>query len=133
MRVEKTATGAAMMRALEQYAPEPLLSDPLAARFVTGWAGAVLRRGPLRRLFLRVLERIGPGMHGAVVCRTRVIDDECRAALAAGVEQVVILGAGMDTRAHRLPGMAAVPVHELDLPQVQRLKRAVVPAAGHVT
>ena len=80
----------------------------------------------LRWAFLRLLERSGPGFYGAVVCRTRAIDDECRRALAAGVARVVILGAGLDTRAYRLPAMRAARVWELDLPAVQEAKKAAL-------
>jgi O-methyltransferase involved in polyketide biosynthesis len=119
VRVEKTADGAAMMRALEQHAPRPLFDDPLAVRMLSGWPAAVVARRPLRWLFLRALERVGPGFYGAVICRTRAIDDACRSALATGISRVVIVGAGMDTRAYRMPEMAGAQVWEFDLPSTQ--------------
>ncbi|MEV6493945.1 SAM-dependent methyltransferase [Actinoplanes sp. NPDC051633] len=134
VRAEKTADGVALMRALEQHEPRPLFDDPLVTGMLSGWPAVVVAHRPLRRLFLSALERAGPGFYGAVVCRTRAIDDECRAALAAGVTRVVILGAGMDTRPYRLPEMAAARVWEFDLPGVQEVKKAAVRApAGHVT
>ncbi|XVV15346.1 class I SAM-dependent methyltransferase [Actinoplanes sp. CA-131856] len=123
-RVERTASGAGMMRALEAHARPPLFDDPLAGRFLSGWPAVVARHRVLRNAFLRLLEHFGPGFYGAVVCRTRVIDDACREALASGIEQVVILGAGMDTRPYRMAGMTQV--WELDLPAVQEAKKAVV-------
>jgi methyltransferase (TIGR00027 family) len=126
MRVEKTADGVALIRALEQHASPPLFDDPLAARMLSGWPAAVAGRRPLRRAFLRVLERVGPGFYGAVVCRTRAIDDACRTALAAGVSRVVIVGAGMDTRPYRMPEMAGARVWEFDLPSTQATKKATV-------
>lgn len=53
MRVEKTADGAAMMRALEQHAPRRLFDDPWSARLISGWPSAVVAVRPLRWLFLR--------------------------------------------------------------------------------
>jgi methyltransferase (TIGR00027 family) len=126
VRVEKTADGVAMMRALEQHAGRPLFDDPLAARMISGWPAAVVARRPLRWLFLRALERAGPGFYGAVVCRTRAIDDACRSALAAGIGRVVIVGAGMDTRPYRMPEMATAEVWEFDLPSTQAVKKATL-------
>jgi hypothetical protein len=122
--VERTAAGAGMMRALEGRARRPLFDDPIAERLMTGWTAVVVAHGPLRWAFLRAMDRAGPGFYGAVVCRTRVIDDVCRRALADGVAQVVLLGAGMDTRAYRMPEMRAARVWELDLPTGQEAKRA---------
>jgi methyltransferase (TIGR00027 family) len=127
--VERTASGAGLMRALEQHAPQPLFDDPLAGRFLTGWPAVLTRHRALRRAFLSLLERAGPGFYGAVVCRTRAIDDACREALASGLEQVVIVGAGMDTRPYRMPEMSAAAVWELDLPAVQQAKKAAVAQA----
>ncbi|WP_305784094.1 SAM-dependent methyltransferase [Symbioplanes lichenis] len=132
--MEDTATGAGLMRALERYASPPLVDDPLAERFLTGWPAVVARHRLLREGFLRTLERAGPGFYGAVVCRTRAIDDACREALDTGLAHVVILGAGMDTRAYR---MFSCDVWELDLPRVQEIKKAAVVRAlgalpGHV-
>lgn len=126
IEVERTAVGAGMMRALESHAPRPLFDDRLSARFLTGWVAVVVRRRALRWLFLRLLERAGPGFYGAVVCRTRAIDDACREALATGAEQVVVLGAGMDTRPYRLAELRTLRVWEVDLPGGQRAKKAAV-------
>jgi len=132
VRVEKTADGVALMRALEQHARPPLFEDPVAASLLSGWPAVVAAHRPLRWLFLRAMERAGPGFYGAVVGRTRAIDDECRRAASDGIAQVVIIGAGMDTRPYRLPELTRV--WEFDLPQVQRAKRAMLTApADHVT
>ena len=129
VRAEETADGVAMMRALEQHAPQPLFDDPLSARMLAGWPAVVVARRPLRWLFLRAMERFGPGLYGAVVCRTRVIDDACRAALATGIGRVVIVGAGMDTRPYRMPEMAASRVREFDLAATQAGKKAALTRA----
>ncbi|XVU28157.1 class I SAM-dependent methyltransferase [Actinoplanes sp. CA-054009] len=122
-QVERTASGAGMMRALEAHARPPLFDDPLAGSFLSGWPAVVTRNRALRHVFLRLLERFGPGFYGAVVCRTRAIDEAYREALATGISQVVILGAGMDTRPYRMP---SAHVWELDLPAVQEAKKAAV-------
>ncbi len=114
------------MRALEGHAGQPLFDDPLAERLLTGWPAVMVANRLLRWAFLRALDRAGPGFYGAVVCRTRVIDDACRVALADGLRQVVIIGAGMDTRPYRMPEMAEARVWELDLPAVQAEKKAAL-------
>src|SRR5687768_10258522 len=96
---------------------------------LSGWPAVVAARRPLRWLFLRALERVGPGFYGAVICRTRAIDDACRSALAAGTSRVVIVGAGMDTRPYRMPEMATARVWEFDLPAVQAGKKAILARA----
>jgi methyltransferase (TIGR00027 family) len=75
------------------------------------------------------IDRRWPGPRMSVVRRTAMID---AAVCAADAEQVVILGAGYDTRAHRLPELADVPVYEVDLPGTQARKRAVM-GDGRVT
>jgi methyltransferase (TIGR00027 family) len=49
---------------------------------------------------------------------------------AAEVDQIVVLGAGFDTRAFRLPGSARVRAFEVDMPVVQALKRELLARAG---
>lgn len=70
-----------------------------------------------------VLARLDMGTPGMLLCRTRFIDDALAAALFKGVEQVVSLGAGFDTRAYRIPGIEQARFFELDLPTAQSLKR----------
>lgn len=66
-----------------------------------------------------------------VAIRTRYFDDFAEGACrgANGATQLVILGAGMDTRAHRLAGLAGVVVYEVDVREVLELKEALLAAA----
>lgn len=64
-----------------------------------------------------------PAMELWVALRTRYIDDCVRAAIDSGIRQVVILGAGLDTRAARLAADRA-RLFEVDHPASQRDKRA---------
>jgi methyltransferase (TIGR00027 family) len=59
-------------------------------------------------------ERSAPGLWASVLCRKRYADDAVADALAAGIGQVVILGAGLDTRAYRLVAPAGAIAFELD-------------------
>jgi methyltransferase (TIGR00027 family) len=63
-------------------------------------------------------------MHAVV--RTRFFDDYLIAAVAAGCRQVVLLAAGLDTRAFRLSWPQWVRVFELDLPEVLAFKDTVL-------
>ena len=59
---------------------------------------------------------------GNLLCRTRYIDDVLRDALRMGLDQVVILGAGFDTRPYRIQGMESASVFEVDHPSTQARK-----------
>ena len=124
--VGRTAFGVGLMRALEQHVERPLFDDPLAEPMLSGWVGVVARHRVLRAAFVALMGRSGPGFYGCVVCRTRVIDDECRSAVADGIRNVVIVGAGMDTRPYRMAELRRVRVWELDLPEVQAAKKAAL-------
>ncbi|MEV6851923.1 SAM-dependent methyltransferase [Actinoplanes sp. NPDC051411] len=130
-RVRNTAFGAATFKAFEQYTPagQRLFDDPVGPRLLSGFPAAMVRHRLLRTASAALMNRIAPGLIGAMACRTRAIDDAVTDALAAGNRQMVILGAGLDTRAHRLPVLRQVPVWELDLDQLQRSKVAALSTA----
>jgi methyltransferase (TIGR00027 family) len=77
----------------------------------------------LRSAVLCLRERLMPGSLGAILCRTRYIDDVLKRSLEEGIEQLVILGAGFDSRAYRIAGMDKVQVFEVDLPGTRKLKQ----------
>jgi methyltransferase (TIGR00027 family) len=60
------------------------------------------------------------------VIRTRFFDDYLLDATAHGIRQVVLLAAGLDTRAYRLRWPPDVDVYELDLPEVMGFKGEVL-------
>ncbi len=91
-----TAQGIAFARALEYSKPaaERVCDDPLARKLISP---AFYLLG---RLTAGYGERKGPGVIGFLVARCRYIDDYLLECLAAGIEQLVILGAGLDSRAY---------------------------------
>ncbi|QWF84155.1 SAM-dependent methyltransferase [Amycolatopsis sp. CA-230715] len=122
----RTALGPMVIVAVEQYEDVSLLRDPVAARLLPSSGRAAVRaaRWPVvRRMLVGATERRIPGLWASMVCRKRFIDDAVEAARER-VEAVVILGAGFDTRAYRLPALANVPVFEVDLPANIERKRA---------
>jgi len=71
--------------------------------------------------FVKQTEAKVPGLWGGIMARKRYIDD---AVSEHSTAAVVNLGAGFDTRAYRLPALAAVPVWEVDQPGSIESKRA---------
>ncbi len=70
-------------------------------------------------------ERSGPGLWANLACRKRFIDEKLDESLA-DIDAVVVLGAGLDTRAYRLARRTDMPVFEVDLPVNIDRKKAVV-------
>lgn len=137
MAASRTAQYVAMYRALETHERRraPLFHDPYARRFLArGLALAVsASRSPVVRGALeRYADRRAPGARTSAIARTAYIDDVVRAAVARGVDQVVILGAGFDCRAHRMPELGGVAVFEVDRAETQAAKRARVPEGSPV-
>jgi methyltransferase (TIGR00027 family) len=127
----QTAEYVALFRAIETARPEDerLFSDPLAAAFLTGRLkrAALAARMPLGGdAVSRYIDTRWPGPRLSAVVRTRVIDDAVREALGAGCAQLVLLGAGYDTRPYRLPEAAGVDAFEVDHPATQAIKREVL-------
>jgi methyltransferase (TIGR00027 family) len=118
-----TARAVAFARAVEFYAPEAerLFVDHLAYGFLGPTGRCVVRLCRLPTL-TRLLDRAVPDRAGAVG-RTRYIDDVLASALKEGIVQIVILGAGFDSRAYRVPGIEAATVFEVDYPATQAWKR----------
>ena len=101
----------------DTFAPEVLpmpLSAPLRA----------MHRWPTAMAPVRGLARVvTAGMVDHVNLRTAAIDGALRAAVEDGIDQLVVLGAGLDGRAWRLPWLGGVDVLEVDHPGTQALKR----------
>ncbi len=115
--VTATAEWIAAARARESARPDRLFEDP--------WAGALAGESGWARP--RASEQVG-GENRFLPVRTRFFDDVVVDATSWAV-QVVLLGAGLDTRAHR-PGLPAhVSVYELDLPDLLAHKESVLDAA----
>jgi methyltransferase (TIGR00027 family) len=118
-----TARGAALNRAIHQIIDYPrVLEDPLALPIL-----GRLRPGELQT----AVDRQSPALRAAIVMRSRYAEDRLAAAVARGVRQYVVLGAGLDTFAYRNPHTHA-PLHvfEVDQPSTQRLKRQRLENAG---
>jgi methyltransferase (TIGR00027 family) len=123
--VGNTALGAAACRLIEQYQPEKtrLFDDPIVRDLMSPLIRVLMQFKSMRNFMIKQTDAFTPGIYGAQICRTRFIDEAVQTALAQGITQVVILGAGFDTRSYRLAGMERVNVFEVDLPSVQEDKK----------
>lgn len=124
-----TAEGTVALRYAESLAPENerRCHDPLARDFVPTKFRIIGRVWPLSKIVLWCVERLVPGMLGYIVGRTRYIDDYLKKRIADGIEQLVIMGAGYDSRAYRFDGLKGqVKVYEVDFPATQRVKKEKV-------
>ncbi len=123
--VADTAFSIAVVRAEEASRPEGdrLFSDPYASAFAA--EGAHAAESTQRFLDL-------PFFRDGVRLRTRYLDDCVRDGLAAGLAQLVLLGAGFDARALRMPEIATqrATVFEVDTPEQLRRKRRALSTAG---
>jgi methyltransferase (TIGR00027 family) len=134
-RASFTAETVALMRALETHRGpgRRLFVDPHAEPFTRGRLRVLARcsRVPgLGGAAAWAYDRVaGPGPRPSAVARTRFIDDVVTGR-APEVDQVVLLGAGFDTRAHRLPALASIRTFEVDHPATQARKTAVVAGEG---
>ncbi|MDD4867329.1 MAG: class I SAM-dependent methyltransferase [Mycobacterium sp.] len=129
--VGSTALFVATARALEAQKPDPLAVDPYAevfCRAVGGrWADVLDGKDPGNCLKTADFGEHFVDFQGA---RTRYFDEYFRRAAGAGVRQVVILAAGLDSRAYRLGWPAGTTIFELDRPPVLDFKREVLAGRG---
>jgi methyltransferase (TIGR00027 family) len=125
----RTAEYMAFFRACESIRPESkrLFIDPFAACFVRPslrtavWFSRVPLLGPFVRWYA---DRRLPGARTSAIARTRLIDEVLCQALQDNIRQIVILGAGFDCRAYRLPGTSSAAVFEVDHPATLAWKLA---------
>jgi methyltransferase (TIGR00027 family) len=121
-QASRTALGVALRRAAHQMydAPPLLLDDPMAVPLLgEAYAQALAdARATLQ-------ERSSVGMRAWVLVRSRFAEDRLADAVAAGVRQYVVLGAGLDTFGLRNPH-SGLEVFEVDHPSTQSWKRELV-------
>ena len=118
--VGATALGVAMARAAESNCDCPLFIDRYAQLFVD----AAIARGWDPTDIAKHL----PLVQGYAAARTKWFDEYFIAAGANGIDQVVILAAGLDARAWRLPWVSGTVVYEIDQPQVLAFKAETLDA-----
>lgn len=116
----KTAEGVALIRAIESEKSEDkrICYDPFARAFIPNVSFF------LSKWFINsgIYDRMAKGLVELLVVRDRYIDDYLKKVLKEGVSQIVLLGAGYDTRAHRIEGIEKTHVFEIDHPNTLEIK-----------
>jgi methyltransferase (TIGR00027 family) len=127
-RPSLTAERVAIRRAAHQLLDDPRVhDDPLALAILADAQAAAMRADPRRF-------EDGPiagALRAFLAVRSRLAEDALAQAVAAGVRQYVVLGAGLDTFAYRNP-FPALRVFEVDHPATQARKRQRL-ADAHIT
>jgi len=114
LTASRTALATALMRAIHtRLEPEPLIDDPWGERLVPDSVRAQFRDESL----------LNSPAYANVIVRARYTEDALKAAVARGIRQYVILGAGFDSFALRRPAYASeVRIFEIDHPATQDMK-----------
>jgi methyltransferase (TIGR00027 family) len=133
----RSAEGVAMLRAIESEKPEGerVCYDPYAQALIPGGISNAISKWIITS---GIYEKMAPGAAAFITLRERYIDDFLTDCLGEGLDQVVILGAGFDTRAYRIPGIQKTRVYEVDQPATQevkleRLKEVIDPLPAYVS
>jgi len=130
-KAKSTAAGVAALRAAGALERDPAVRNPdyFVVHLLGPWLRAVSKVPPLVRLVIKLYERILPGGYHFHIARTKHIDTVLLQRLEEGIKQVVILGAGYDTRAYRFRELLTnITVFELDYPPTQVVKKERVGA-----
>jgi methyltransferase (TIGR00027 family) len=128
-RRSRTSDWVAALRALYSQAPPDLavLDDAVAETLLPPGLGLVVRAAEIVPLGSRALHRalgaLTLGLTFDVPLRSAAIDEVVRRAVGEGTAQLVLLGAGLDARAWRMPELESTTVYELDHPSTQTYKQ----------
>jgi methyltransferase (TIGR00027 family) len=122
LAASRTALATSLMRAAHtRLDPHPLIDDPWGDRLVPE---------SVRELYMDE-SLLGSRAYANVITRSRYAEDKLQAAVAKGVAQYVLIGAGFDSFALRRPAFAApLQIFEIDFPATQQLKRQRIAACG---
>jgi len=125
----RTAESIAIHRAMEAARPPEarVCDDPYARYFLSDrivrLASCPFRRWMARRMAMWRF----PGVNGAIVARVRFMDEILKSCLWEGIVQLVVLGAGYDTRAYRFEKLKnGIGVFEVDDPVTQERKKNIL-------
>ena len=121
-----TAELVSAWRGLAGLGKNPIAPDPIAKHLVSAPVRALLERAEnfpeAARAVNAVLDSASLGVWRHLPLRTRAIDDAVEERVRAGTRQVVLLGAGLDARAHRSSVLRDCTLFEIDHPSTQATK-----------
>jgi methyltransferase (TIGR00027 family) len=126
----RTAIWVSAWRGIGAFDSPAVSHDPIAKALVPQPWRALLesaeKRPRLARGAMGVANVVSGGLIRHLPMRTRAIDDALTESISKGARQVIVLGAGLDARAHRLKALAGCTVFEVDHPDTQAEKRRAV-------
>lgn len=122
----KMAEVVALIRALEseKNENERICYDQYAIHFVNPEVREFMIKNPKK--FKAENEKMNkslPGYSNSTVARARYFDDIVKSSVNNGIEQLIILGAGYDTKAYRIEGLDKIKVFEVDTPHTITMKK----------
>ena len=141
VNASQSAAIIAAHRAIESAKPssERICYDPFAEKLISSNTTVIGETDLPREQALEIFKQFVPGFHEYFLARTRYIDDYLAASVERGLGQLVILGAGYDSRAYRFEALKeSAAVFEVDHPATQtvkqqRLAKIFQTLPGHVT
>ena len=144
MRAQKVSHSAGIVaahRAIEsaRRSTERICYDPLARDFLSTNFTVIGESEMPEETALKLYKEVAPGFHEFIIARARYIDDFLQDNILKGIEQLVILGAGYDSRAYRFEELKdKIRVFEVDHPATQNIKKERLcelfqKLPGHVT
>ncbi len=128
-----TAEVAASYRAVacKEYPETAIGADYLAEYFISTSHKFLAKFGFVRKLGIAKSRKFTPGGFEYVLARTAFFDRQLLSALETGAKQLVILGAGFDTRAYRFAEQCSgCKIIELDIASTQNRKKECLQSAG---
>jgi methyltransferase (TIGR00027 family) len=129
--VGATATMIAAQRALAAAGPDSLIDDPFAAPLVRAVGIDIYTRLVDGKIPVGENSEFDPDrMARGMAVRTRFYDQFFADATTGGIRQAVILAAGLDARAYRLPWPNGTVVYEVDMPDVIEFKTSTLNKLG---
>jgi methyltransferase (TIGR00027 family) len=130
-KASRTAQYMALFRALEtnRKADDRLFTDPFAIYFLERGLRIATRASKIpfvRNYITKTIQNRIPGALSSGLARTKYIDDLLQNTITDGIKQVVILGAGFDTRASRLEFLKSISTIEIDHPNTSNFKTDIL-------
>lgn len=127
----RTAEHNALFRAIEyaRGSDKQVVNDWVAQHFLTApfrLVALLSRNAFCAATLCRYIDYRWPGSRTSLIARTRLIDDYVSSAVATGTSQIVVLGAGFDSRAYRIAGVERTRFFEVDHPNTSAVKRALI-------
>jgi methyltransferase (TIGR00027 family) len=130
MKPSQTAGLTTFFRACANKQRDERLRGPdyMAKVFHVGWPRVLLATSCIT---LPITRRFLPGVYEYLFARTEFFDGLFRQALEENCPQIVLLGAGCDSRAYRFESLVKdTVIYELDHPATQQVKRGLLQRGG---